>query len=576
MTRIARSTLIIAFFFGLEKVLGLLRNVLVAQTFGLSAALDAYNVANNLPDLIFALIIGGALSIALIPVLSETLEKEGRPALWELFARIANLVFLITALLSLLVALFAQPLVERLIAPGFDPEQQLLVAELMRLNLIATLFFSLGGLLISGLQANQHFILPALAPSLYDLGALFGILILVPEQGFQLGPLSLPAFGLGVHGMLYGTILGAALFFLVQLPALPAYRFRWIPAFNLRQAGVARVFSLLGPRILMVLLIQVVFIAQDNLASYLSTGTVTALVYGWMIMQFPETIIGTTIGTVLLPTLSEQAARGQHTGIRPALSRALRWGLPLAILLILGVRSQDLRFLGRLAPETNLQLWVAKGLLLAGMGIYLLPRLLKASLSAAAGEFPETLQRALRSILALTIPSAVLLMVVIRPFVSLLGFEAADLDLVAWTARAFLLGLVGHSLLEVSMRAFYAQQDAHTPLIAYIPLAAVYILAAAALSPELGAAGFGLANSLAFSCTALILWHLLARGFPGKLKVGGTLRRTLAGAGLAGAVAWGAMQLPLPALPLALGAAGLGALAALPFIWPEIRLLLKL
>ncbi|HLA96978.1 MAG TPA: lipid II flippase MurJ, partial [Anaerolineales bacterium] len=312
MSHIARSSLIIAVFFGLEKALGMLRNILVAQTFGLSSDLDAYNVANNLPDLIFALIIGGALAIALIPVLSETLEREGRPALWDLFAHIANLVFLITALLSVVVALFAEPLVQRVIAPGFEVEQQLLVADLMRLNLIATLFFSLGGLIISGLQANQHFLLPALAPSMYDLGAFFGIIFLVPERGYQVGPITLPAFGLGIRGLVYGTILGATLFFLIQLPGLAIYRFRWRPAIKLRHPGVTRVLALLGPRILMVLLIQVIFVAQDNLASFLSTGTVTALVYGWLIMQFPETVIGTTIGTAFLPTLSEQAARGGH------------------------------------------------------------------------------------------------------------------------------------------------------------------------------------------------------------------------------------------------------------------------
>ncbi len=576
MSHIARSSLIIALFFGLEKVLGMLRNILVAQVFGLSSDLDVYNVANNLPDLIFALIIGGALAIALIPVLSETLEKEGRPALWDVFARIANLVFLVTAVLSILVAIFAQPLVERVIAPGFNQEQQLLVAELMRLNLIATLFFSLGGLLISGLQSNQHFTLPALAPSMYDLGALFGILILVPQSGYQIGPFTLPALGLGVRGLVYGTILGATLFFVIQLPGLVIFRFRWSPAINLRHPGVMRVLSLLGPRILMVLLIQVIFIAQDNLASFLSTGTVTALVYGWMIMQFPETVIGTTIGTVFLPTLSEQAARGGHKGIRPALQRWLRWSLPVALLLIMGVRVQDLAFLGPLAPETNQQLWVLKGLLLATLGLALLPRVLKPALVGAGSDFPASLQRALRAILALSIPSAVLLMVVVKPFVGLLGFEEAGLDLVTWTARAFLVGMVGHALLEVSMRAFYAQQDAYTPLITYILLAAVYILAAAVLSTPLGAPGFGLANSLAFTSEALLLWYLLKRGYPGQLGVGRTLGRALLGA-LAGAiVALGIMQLPLPALPLAVGAAGLGGLAALPFIWSEIKLLLKL
>ena len=90
MSRLARSTLIVAVFFGLEKLLGFARQALVARTFGLSPELDAFNAANNLPDLIFALISGGALAVAFIPVLSQYLEERGRPAAWDLFSRIAN------------------------------------------------------------------------------------------------------------------------------------------------------------------------------------------------------------------------------------------------------------------------------------------------------------------------------------------------------------------------------------------------------------------------------------------------------------------------------------------------------
>src|SRR4030066_2352397 len=105
MSRFAKSTLIVAVFFGLEKVLGFARNILTARQFGLSPKFDAYNAANNLPDLLFALISGGALAIAFIPVLSETLQKQDRQAAWDLFSRIANLMFLITGGIALVLAL---------------------------------------------------------------------------------------------------------------------------------------------------------------------------------------------------------------------------------------------------------------------------------------------------------------------------------------------------------------------------------------------------------------------------------------------------------------------------------------
>jgi len=163
---LARTSLLIGFFFGIDKVLAFARSIIIARQFSLSFELDAFNVANNLPDLLFALISGGALSMAFIPVLTQILTLKGRDAVWVLFSRVANLAFVVTAGAAILIAIFAEQIVrsEIGIAPGFGLEQQQLIAELMRLNLIATLIFSISGLVIGGLQANQHFILPALAP----------------------------------------------------------------------------------------------------------------------------------------------------------------------------------------------------------------------------------------------------------------------------------------------------------------------------------------------------------------------------------------------------------------------------
>jgi putative peptidoglycan lipid II flippase len=506
MSHIAKSTLIIAVFFGLEKVLGFLRQILVARQFGLSAALDAFNSANNLPDMVFALISGGALAMAFIPVLSETLQKQGRPQAWELFSRIANLVFLVTAGLSVVIALFAGPLVRQVVTPGFPVEQQQLVANLMRINLLSTLIFSISGLVIAGLQANQHFLLPALAPSMYDLGMLFGVLILAPSKGYEFGPLHLPAMGLGVYGLVYGTVIGALLFLGIQIPGLVHFRFRYTPAIGLRHPGVQQVLAMLGPRVLTMLFIQLIFITTDNFASRLVVGSVSALAYGWLFMQVPETVIGSALGTALLPTLSEQTARQDEAGFRKALHDSARL------------------------------------------------------------------------LLALTLPVAALIMTGVRPLVGILGFEVEGTELVVWTTRAFLFGRAGHAMLEVSVRAFYARQNARTPLLA----AALTMLGFAGLSyllgKWLGVVGIGLANSLAFSGEALLLWLLLERRYPGVLRLGGTLLRA-ALAGLLGAgVVYGLMHLPLPipGLIQALLALAAGGVVSLPFIWPEVKLLVKL
>lgn len=506
MSRFARSTLIVAVFFGLEKVLGFIRQVIIARQFGLSPDLDAFNAANNLPDLLFALISGGALAIAFIPVLTETLQKQDRQAAWDLFSRIANLVFLITAGIGAVLIALAGPLVAHVVTPGFSAEQQQLVANIMRLDLIATILFSLSGLVIAGLQANQHFLLPAIAPSMYDLGMLFGVIILAPESGYHLGPFTLPGYGMGIYGLVYGSIIGAALFLLIQLPGLVRYQFHWVPRINLHHPGVRKVLVLMGPRVLTVLFIQLVFIATDNIASWLAPGSVSALSYGWLFMQVPETLIGTAIGTVLLPTISEQVAHEQV----------------------------DL--------------------------------------------FRQSLNHAMRIILALTIPAAVLVSVGIRPIVGILGFDAAGTDLVVWVARGFLVGLIGQSLIEVASRAFYAQQNALVPLGASFFATLTFVLLAIGLGSALGAGGIALANGLAFTCEAALLWYLLNRRFSGVIAARSTLVRAIPVAVSCGFLVFGLSRVPLPVSEILIGivSLGLGVLLVVPFVLPELRLLVKM
>jgi len=505
MTHLARSSLIIAVFFAVDKVLGFVRQVLIARQFSLTYQIDVFNAANNIPDLLSALISGGALGVALIPVLSQYLQQRGRPASWDLFSRTLNLAFLVTAVISTLIAIFASPLVRYVIAPGFPAEQQALTIRVMRLDLLAILIFSVSGLVMASLQANQHFLLPAMAPALYNLGQIFGVAVLAPETGIQLGPITLPAFGMGIYGLVYGVILGALLHLAIQIPGLIHFNFRWTRAIDLHNPGLRQVLSLLGPRVLTMFFLQLFFIIRDNLASRLGEGSVTGLNYGWFIQQVPETLIGTALAIALLPTLSEIFSRGD---------REL---------------------------------------------------------------FGQTLNRAIRVILALTIPAAALLAVGLEPVIpAIFGFDAQGSSMVLWATRAYLLGLMGHSLLETAARSFYAQQDARTPLYLAALNAGLYLVVAVYLSKWLGVPGIALANTVAFTTEALLLLVILNRRFPGVLHVGKPLLRvvlaSLAGATLSLAV----MQLPLPALPLALVSMAAGGLLILPFIWPEIKLLIRL
>lgn len=527
MTRLTKATLLVAFSFGINKILAILRQLIIARQFGLSAELDVFNVANNVPDMLYALISGGALAMAIIPVLTEVLTREGRDAAWRVFSRIANLAFLVTAALSILVAVFAGVLVRSQIgiAPGFTITQQALVVEIMRLNLIATLIFSMAGLLIAGLQANQHFLLPALAPILYNLGQIFGAIILAPAQGYTIAGFTLPAYGMGVYGLVYGVLIGSALFFLIQVPGLIAFKFKWLPRLDLGHPDVRKILVMLGPRVASMFFYQLTFIARDNIASHLSEGAVTALTYGWMIQQVPETLLGTALGTALLPTISEQFARHE------------------------------------------------------------------------LGQFVNTLKRSVRVITALSLPAAFLLAASLPPFLALaFGWDAAATQTLLWVTRAFLLGLLGHSLLELGSRAFYAQQNARIPLIAAGLNLILYIIFGILFSHWLDVVGIGLADSLAFTAQAVFLLVVFVIYFYathqemkanksifqvlfGQSDLNLTFLRALIGSLLGSIVIL--LLLPLLANIISPVLAGLitlfiGLVITLPFIWKELRLLLRL
>ncbi|MBN2258760.1 MAG: murein biosynthesis integral membrane protein MurJ [Anaerolineaceae bacterium] len=343
LSHLTRISLLLTAFFAVDKVVALLRQVVINRQFGLSLELDAFNAANNLPDLLYALISGGALSIAFIPVLSEVLARSGHKDAWKLFSRVANLAFLDTLAFSIIFALLADHLVgwKLGVAPGFTGTQQHLVANLMRLNLIATLIFSISGLVMAGLQTNQHFLLPALAPILYNLGQIIGATILAPDEGISIGPVSLPAFGFGISGLVYGVILGAILHIAIQIPALVKYHFRWTVGLGIKSVEVRKVLYLMGPRVMTMMFIQFIFLARDNLASIFQGG-VTLLTNAWMLLQVPETLIGTAIGTALLPTLSEQYAHTDHEGFQGTVQRAshvlVAITFPVAAILAAGMR----------------------------------------------------------------------------------------------------------------------------------------------------------------------------------------------------------------------------------------------
>jgi putative peptidoglycan lipid II flippase len=211
------------------------------------------------------------------------------------------------------------------------------------------------------------------------------------------------------------------------------------------------------------------------------------------------------------------------------------------------------------------------------IAIALLPSLAEFVTRGEEQAFRGTINRALRAMLALTLPAAAILGACIRPLVEIVfDFGTAETEMVVWATRAFLLGLVGHSWLEVAVRSWYAQQNARIPLLGAVFQIGLYLPLAIFLSQTVGHTGLALADTLAFTSQALLLLILLNRRHAGILRIQGTLLRALLSALAGGMLAYAALQLPLPMAPaLGLGLAA-GGLAALLFILPEIKMLIKL
>jgi putative peptidoglycan lipid II flippase len=317
-SHVARSAALVAALFAADKLLGVVRDAAIGRAFGASPALDAYYAAFELPDGLFTVVAGSAMATALIPILSACIARGDRREVWRLVSAVINWALMIVAAVSIVAAVFA-PQVIHAIAPGFDAERAALATRLMRLVLLQTLISSASGVVMSALQAHQHFLLPAAAPISYTLGRLAGALFLAPSWG--------------IFGLAWGGLAGTVGHLLIQLPGLVRYRARWWPTLN--HPDLRAVLALMGPRVLGLGATYLNFVLPTFLGSRLPGGAIASYEYGWRLMQFPETIVGTALGLTVFPTLVERANAGDHEGLRRTASWALR--LVLALTLPAGV-----------------------------------------------------------------------------------------------------------------------------------------------------------------------------------------------------------------------------------------------
>lgn len=426
----------------LSKILGLLRDRLLAHIFP-PDTVAIFFAAFGLPDLIFHIFIFGALSVAFIPVFTETLEKKGKEEAFEMSNSIFNLMLLILILLSLIIYIFVEPLTN-LIVPGFSPEQKLQVGSLTRVILIGQIILSFGSFFIGILQSFQRFIIPALAGVFYNIGIIAGILILSDS--------------LGIMGAAVGVIIGGVLHVAIQLPLALSLGFRLKKVGKLFHSGVREMMRLMSVRTIGLAAEQINERVAIALASLISTSSVTYLTFAQHLQLVPISLFGATIAQAALPVLSYERARGRieefKTTLLTTLHQILFLALPsTAILIVLRIPSVRLIF-G--ASQFDWEATVLTGRTLAFLSIGLGAQAVSLLLVRAFYAFKDTKTPVYISMVVVTVNIALSIL-----FIRILNIDVWGLGL-AFSISSILSGLMLFLTLHFKVGGFDLRQ-AFTP-----------------------------------------------------------------------------------------------------------------
>jgi putative peptidoglycan lipid II flippase len=313
---LAHSAIIVGLAFVLSRILGLVREVVLANQFGTTSTMDAYVSAFRIPDLLFLVVIAGSFGAAFIPIFGEYLSKGDEDRAWRLASAVLTWAGIVVLALSLIIFVFARPMM-RIVAPGFDDETTSLAVELMRILLLSPIFLGTGIAFKGILEAQHQFTWPAFAPLLYNLAIIVGAIWFAPTYGIQ--------------AVAWAVIIGAVGHMAVQLPSVLRSGLVFRPSLNRQVEGLAEVGRLMGPRIVGLAAFQANFIAINAFASTTSSERVSALNYAWQLLMLPHGVLALSISTVIFPTLAELYSRGDDTGFRMTLDRTLRPLLFLSI-----------------------------------------------------------------------------------------------------------------------------------------------------------------------------------------------------------------------------------------------------
>ncbi len=329
---IASAAVILAAASALSRLLGLVRDRILAGQFGAGNELDIYYAAFRIPDFVYSILVLGALSAGFIPVFINHLRKDKQQA-WVLANSVFNLLA-ISLIGICLIAMLLTPWLVKLVAPGFSADKLAMTVDLTRIMFLSPLFLGLSAVLGGILRSFKKFLIYALAPIAYNLGIIFGALFLVKP--------------FGLIGLAYGVVLGALFHFLIQLPAAYLSGFRWQPIASLRINGVARILKLMPPQILNLSLTQINLWIMTVFASCLAVGSVAIFNLSLNIWSFPLGVFGISFVLATFPKLADFAQQKNRIGFVESFSYTFRQILffifPISVLFIV-LRQEIIRII---------------------------------------------------------------------------------------------------------------------------------------------------------------------------------------------------------------------------------------
>ncbi|GFR36236.1 murein biosynthesis integral membrane protein MurJ [Thermobrachium celere] len=433
---IKKATFLLMLINLMSRIVGFIREMIIAKVFGRNSVTDAFFAAFTIPDVMYDLLVAGALSSGFMPIFNQHIAKNDEEGAWEAANTFITVALLFILVFNIIYFAFAKFLIP-LVAIGNVKDSNIfnLTVKLTRLMTIAVSFTVCAGLTMGILNSYKIFVTPALGPVLYNVGIILGAVLFSGK--------------FGIYGLAMGVILGATMNFGVQVPNFIRVGKRFRFQLNIKNESYKKMIKLMGPALFGLAIFRLNLVINQNIASILDTGSITALRYAQRIMMLPVGIFGASVSTAIFPTLNLHIARKEYD------------------------------------------------------------------------EYKMVISQGIRTLIFITIPATVGLMVLNQPIVRLLfktgKFSEEDVLITAFALTFYAIGIIGNCVSPVITRSFYSLHDTKTPVKvgAFMVLFNITLNLIFVRFSSLAIGGIALTSSLTAILQTLILYKILGK------KVGG-------------------------------------------------------